>query len=153
MDIVNLKDARQHVDRVAAWHHAEWLYLNPDDTIDKRIQRMEKYYTKNAIPTMLVSLTDGLLTGTAALVETDMKDRLDLGPWLASVYVDTASRKQGIGRKLVRAIMDYAEESHIGTLYLFTPDQQQFYRNMGWQDFEDCNYRGTDVTIMSYNIN
>ena len=37
-------------------------------------------------------------------------------------------------------------------LYLFTSDRMNFYCRLGWKAFEDTEYRGENVTIMSYEV-
>jgi hypothetical protein len=34
------------------------------------------------------------------------------------------------------------------TLYLFTPDRESFYQNLGWQVLSKEEYRGAWVTVM-----
>lgn len=37
-------------------------------------------------------------------------------------------------------------------LYLLTPDQQLFYKNLGWQELLTDSYRGLEVTIMKFDL-
>jgi N-acetylglutamate synthase-like GNAT family acetyltransferase len=77
-----------------------------------------------------------------------MHTRQDLSPWLVGVYVDKAARNQSIGSALVSTVVERAAEMGIETLWLFTPDQEHFYRRLGWQSVEHTHYRGEDVVIM-----
>jgi N-acetylglutamate synthase-like GNAT family acetyltransferase len=92
----------------------------------------------------------GGLLGSASLVEHDMDNRLELSPWLAGVFVRPEHRRQGIGAALVRRIMDEAATLHVSKLYLYTVDSAAFYANLGWSWLEHTDYRGKEVSIMSY---
>jgi N-acetylglutamate synthase-like GNAT family acetyltransferase len=76
----------------------------------------------------------------------------ELTPWLASVYVERSSRRKGIGSMLVQHVMQTAKAADISHLYLFTPDQQRFYKRLGWNELIHENYREHCVTIMSVEL-
>jgi len=67
---------------------------------------------------------------------------------LLFLYVAEPHRKQGIGSKLVLHAMKEAKKENISKLYLFTPDQENFYKNLGWSTIEKENYHNHNVTIM-----
>ncbi|MGY8814065.1 MAG: GNAT family N-acetyltransferase, partial [Gammaproteobacteria bacterium] len=77
-----------------------------------------------------------------------MQSRLELSPWLAGVFVAPQCRNLGIGSQLVRHVMQEACDAEIKKLYLFTPDQEQFYEKLGWTTFSREEYQGTPVTVM-----
>lgn len=149
MEIINLTDAPAYLQTLASWHHEEWRDLNPGQTLDQRMQKMQCHMEGRFIPSTYLAV-DGLLLGSAAIVESDMDNRKDLSPWLASVYVDKQYRRQGIGSRLVKHIVDKARHQGIKNLYLFTPDQECFYQQLGWQVLEKTHYHGVEVTIMYY---
>src|SRR6478735_6719221 len=98
MEIVNLCEARQHIPTIARWHFDEWGYLNPGKTLEYRIERMQRYLSADAIPSMLIAIENGEVLGTAALVESDMDSHPELTPWLASVYIREDQRGRGLGK-------------------------------------------------------
>lgn len=149
MDIINLHEAPQHIPTIARWHFDEWGYLNPGKTLEHRIERMQRYLSDAAIPSMLIAVEGDEVLGTAALVESDMDSHPELTPWLASVYIRDDQRGRGLGKKLVKALMDFAGQQHLPRLYLFTPDQAPFYAKLGWQTLVEETYRDTPVTIMT----
>ncbi|MFO1388524.1 GNAT family N-acetyltransferase [Cellvibrio sp.] len=148
MDIINLREAPQHIPVIARWHFDEWGYLNPGKTLEYRIERMQRYLSDTPIPSMLIAVEGDEVLGTAALVESDMDSHPELTPWLASVYIREDQRGRGLGKKLVKALMDFAGQQHLPRLYLFTPDQAPFYAKLGWQTLVEETYRDTPVTIM-----
>ena len=151
--IVNLQRCPEHIECLAHWHHAEWSYLNPEQSFAQRIERMQSYLCDDFMPSTWVALGDqGQPLGSAAIRDYDMDTHMQLSPWLASVFVDPQRRKQGIGSALVQQVMDLAQAHGFKQLYLFTPDQAALYQRLGWQIIESCAYHGTQVDVMSVTL-
>lgn len=149
MHIINLREKPEAIPRITQWHHAEWSYLNPTLDLATREKRMQLYLVKDLIPsTWLAVEDDGTVLGSAAIVDSDMDSRPELGPWLASVYVEPTQRGRGLGKQLVQHVMEQARAGDIQTLYLYTPGQAAFYDKLGWVRHEVLNHHGTEVAIM-----
>lgn len=71
-----------------------------EDTI-KRTKNIFK--AKSWIPTMLIALKDDKFVWTVSLWISDIPERQDLFPFLASLFVKAEYRKQWVWRKLVKA--------------------------------------------------
>ena len=149
MQISTLKEKPHYLLPLAQWHHAEWSYLNPDRSLDERIEEMREDLLGKVIPTTFVAEGDGELLGSACILADDMSTHPELSPWLASVYVEQQHRMKGIGSVLVKQVMRHAKENGVKHLYLYTPDQAQLYARLGWQVFSEELYNGTPVTVMS----
>ena len=78
-----------------------------------------------------------------------MESRLDLPPWLASVYVLPSHRKRGIGAALCRRVAHEARRFGFGRLYLITYDKEDFYKGLGWKEIQRTQYRKDKVTVMA----
>lgn len=152
MIIQNLKHVPQHLKQLAHWHHAEWSYLNPGQSLDARIQKMQAYLDDEFLPSTWVAHKDGQPVGSAAIVKQDMDIHLDKSPWLASVFVSPEFREQGTGSVLVRQVMEAARQQGVETLWLYTPDKASFYQRLGWSVFSEEEYHGHPVTVMSVNL-
>ncbi|HSB96339.1 MAG TPA: GNAT family N-acetyltransferase [Spongiibacteraceae bacterium] len=155
MQIIDLNDAPQHIPQLAEWHHRQWSYLNPQSTVERRIEELRTHLCVAPIPSTYIAIADTPLDepmGSASLVAHDMDTHPELTAWLASVFVDPRHRKKSVGAALVKRIMLRAEEAGIATLSLFTPDQELFYRRLGWSTLVKENYRGAEVTIMQVNF-
>jgi N-acetylglutamate synthase-like GNAT family acetyltransferase len=148
MQIEYLVDHTEHIPTLARWFHAEWGYLNPGDSIEGRITRLQSLKGRRQIPTTFVVLQGGTLLGSASLIAHDMDTRMDLSPWLASVYVAPEYRRGGVGSALVRRVIEEARALGVSPLYLFTTDREDFYAHLGWSVVERTEYRGQRVTIM-----
>jgi len=150
LQIIDLKHKPQYLEQLAHWHQHQWQHLNPGETLGKRIVRMQAYLDNRLIPSTYIALRNNTLLGSAALVDNDMETHTELGPWIASVYVDSMHRQQGIGSRLVLHVMQQAQQSGIRQLFLFTPDRQSFYTRIGWQIYGREHYHGEPVTLMQW---
>ncbi|MDT4291919.1 GNAT family N-acetyltransferase [Methylomonas sp. MO1] len=153
MTIINLSQEPHQIPTLAQWHQAEWANLNPGQTLEHRIERMQAYLCDKLVPSTFIYKHEGQLAGSAAIIESDMDTRPELTPWLASVYVAPEYRRQGIGAKLVQHVMLQAQAAGFAKLYLFTPDQANFYAKFGWTAMAEEYYRGHRVTLMSVTLN
>lgn len=151
MQILDLKVHPEHIPQLAEWHHVEWAALNPGQTLQQRIDKMQKYLGDELVPSTYIVLDADTLVGSAALIEYDM-DKPGWTPWLASVYIRPEYRKQGIATRLIQHVMNTAGVAGVEKLFLFTPDQSDFYSKRGWSVVSQERYRNHDVTIMKVNL-
>ena len=70
----------------------------------------------------------GAAIGTASLLLSDMTTNQQLSPWLANIYIHPLQRGKGLGKQVVKQVMAEAHQRELRKLYLFTEDQQAFYR-------------------------
>lgn len=141
-----------HIPLIAKWHNDEWHHISPHLTTELRIREYSSYSNAPSIPSCVIALIENQPAGSASLVESDMDSHPQLGPWLASVYVQPRFRQQGLATQLIQHCLDNARVSGIPTLYLFTPDKKDFYLKRGWKPVENTLYHGEIVDIMSYNL-
>jgi len=152
MEIKYLKDYKEWIPKIAEWFYNEWGDMHPDLDVDKIIARLHKRTNIDKIPLTVVAVENEMIVGTASLKEFDMEIRMQYSPWLASVYVCEGWRKKGVGARLVTTIVDKAKMIGVDTLYLYTPDAQDFYAKLGWRVLENTEYHGKNVTIMVKNL-
>ena len=99
---------------------------------------------------MVFIAVDGpVLVGSAALVKHGMKQRPELSPWLAAVYVKPERRRSGIASVLISRVEREAMALGVETLYLFTEHQETFYARRGWNLMEQVDYVGTPASVMN----
>ncbi|MDP1964939.1 MAG: GNAT family N-acetyltransferase [Reyranella sp.] len=134
--------------QVAAWGFAEWGHLNPGQTLEQRVIRIQGKMNVDRVPIAFVALDeDGGIVGTASLIFDDLEGD-PRNPWLASVYVPPVHRKKGVASALVRTVEDAARRLGYTRLYLFTSTAPKLYADLGWRPLEQCDYRGDHIQIM-----
>jgi predicted N-acetyltransferase YhbS len=120
----------------------------PEETIERRIIKLQKHVNKDTLPIGWVAHADGQVFGTAALRVHDLEGREDLTPWLGGVFVLPEHRHRGVASALCRAAEERAWLLGFEALYLFTPDQQALYARLGWRKSERAVWRGLESDIM-----
>ncbi len=150
MNIEYLADYPNVLPILAEWQHREWGHLRAGDTVEKRRVGLKGYSNRDRIPLTVVALDNGVVLGSASLVFHDMETRMELTPWLASVFVGEEYRRRGIGAELVRRIMAEAGKLDVPLLYLYTVHSEKFYAGLGWALQERTSYREQEVVIMTY---
>lgn len=148
VSIIYLADQIHHAEELARLHQAEWGHLSPHVDVDTRAARLAEASGRSEIPMVFIAVEGPALVGSAALVKHDMKERPELSPWLAGVYVKPERRRNGIASELVSRIEKEAIALHVETLYLFTEHQEQFYSRRGWNMIEHVEHFGTPASVM-----
>lgn len=149
MDIDYLVDHPEFISTLARWHHDEWSYLRPGDSVEARAKRLRAASGRREIPTVLIAFSNGELLGSAMLVAHDMETRMELTPWLAGVFVAPPHRRKRIGSALVERAVECAGELGVSQLYLYTPGAERMYLQLGWAPIERTTYHGAEVVVMS----
>lgn len=152
MYIDYLCDHPHLIEELAELNFKEWGEFRPGDTLEARTERMRAACGKGAIPSVVVAIEDGRLLGGALLIDSDMKIRPQLTPWLAGVYVKAEDRGRGVASQLVNRIVDEAAALGVSQLYLYTDAAQSLYAQLGWEVIEELVYDDLPVTIMKYVI-
>jgi predicted N-acetyltransferase YhbS len=98
------------------------------------------------IPLSLVALADGEFAGTVNLIDNDDAKRKHLHPWLAAMAVMPSRRGQGIGTRLVQALLAEAGRLGYPAVY-FGTDGPGFYQRLGAQVHEPVD---ADFCIMRF---
>lgn len=150
MKITNLRYYPQHLQILAGWHQNQWGYLNPGETLTMRIERMQSYLNPDAIPSMWIAIENDELLGSAAIDACDMDTRPNLTPWLASVFVKPEHRRRGVAQRLVERVIAEAAALKQQHLYLFTPDQENYYRDLGAELISREEYHCEQVSVMRF---
>jgi GNAT superfamily N-acetyltransferase len=144
-----LEDRKELLPELAELHFAEWGRFRPGQSVEDRIDGLERCSGKATIPSTVVATDGRELIGSAMLVTHDMSTRKDLSPWLAGVFVKPSYRKSGIATKLIERIEQEAAALETPVLFLYTDKESEFYSRRGWKPAERCEYKGVHVTIMT----
>jgi predicted N-acetyltransferase YhbS len=136
-----------HLSEVATWLHAEWWAV--DGHALAETEAFLRRATGPAAPCVLIAERDGRPLGTATLDLEDLPSRPELSPWLASVLVAPAYRRQGVATALVAEVRRRAAALGHARLWLFTSDQAPFYAARGWVPEGEETWRDRPVRLMS----
>ena len=150
MTIEYLADHPETVDTLVQWLHREWGNVRGGETLEQRRKRFAGSLNRDRIPLTVVALEAGELLGSASLVAHDMETRMELTPWLASVFVGEQYRRRGVGAELVRRIMAEAGKLEVPLLYLYTVHSERLYASLGWAVTERTKFLEQPVAIMTY---
>ena len=105
---------------------------------------------RDSIPITFVAYRNSDLIGSVSLDLSDLPLFDHLSPWLASLYVQTPFRGQGVGRALVHHLQSFALSRGIGRLYLWTAGSTQFYERCGWVEFASATHRSRPIKLMHF---
>jgi predicted N-acetyltransferase YhbS len=147
-----ISERPEHIPTLAKWFQEEWGHLNPEASVESRVRELKAKIDPMQLPLTIVACDGNELIGTYSLDLEDLSTRPHLSPWMASVFVHTAHRQNGIGTLLVKDALLRAKALGIDTLYLFTTDQAAWYGRLGWEKLEDMVYRGERITVMSIGL-
>jgi N-acetylglutamate synthase-like GNAT family acetyltransferase len=150
MTIDYLADHPEMLDTLVQWQHREWGNVRDGETLAQRRKRLTGSLNRDRIPLTVVALEAGEVLGSASLIAHDMETRMELTPWLASVFVGEQYRRRGIGAGLVRRIMAEAAKLKVPLLYLYTVHSERLYASLGWTVAERTKYLEQSVVIMTY---
>ena len=137
MEIEYLCDHIDIADTVARWIYEAFIAGIRDDLSYEDLLTAIKKCHRQELPIRLITFVDGKCAGTVSLVLNDLKCRA-YSPWLAALYVDKRYRSQGIGERLVNAVINIAQELGHERLYLRTEHASDYYRKLGWDFVETC---------------
>lgn len=89
------------------------------------------------IPFALVAEQDGRLCANLLVIENDEPARPDLTPWIAAVWVDEDTRKQGVAAMLLQEATERSVALGVERLYLSSrPALRDFYTKLGWRPID-----------------
>src|SRR4029077_18730102 len=148
MKLEYLADCVSHLPLLAQWHHEEFGYLNPANTAERYVERLNAALQKSSLPTTFIALQDDALLGSASLVRQTITHE-HLSPWLSSVYVDPQYRGRGIASALVGRVEQAAAAMRCDNIYLFTPSSEKLYASLGCKLMEYAKQKDLKFAIMS----
>lgn len=149
-----LAERKQDIPYLAALHYEQigkhWV---PHASIERSTENLIKHINTNTLPLTLVALANNKPVGMASLRENDgIQPRH--APWLGSLIVDPAYRKQKIGEQLIDAIKQKAVDFGYHQLYLlaFDPTIPEWYASLGWAMIGNAQLFNHPVTVMKIKL-
>ncbi|KQQ56455.1 hypothetical protein ASF69_17005 [Rhizobium sp. Leaf311] len=148
--IVPLSEHPHYVAPLVEMLHTEWGSLsNWSDPVALQTV-IESRLQIHAAPLALVALDDVKLAGSVSITRDELPHHPDKTFWVGDVIVAADQRGKGIGTLMLRAIVAHAAKIGITDLYLYTPDQENYYRKLGWETIGRDPANGEDNVVMRY---
>ena len=120
LKIQNLKDRQEYIEEVARLTQSEWgEKVNFEEKVQNKIQKIKNNFN-NPFYCKLILLNNNELVGFVSIFEQDCKERENLSPWYATMYVKEEYRGNHYSKILNDAILKEAKKRKIKRIYLKT---------------------------------
>ena len=144
LKIYNIKEKQEFLREVAELTQKEWgSKTNSEEEfetkINKKISKIINNFN-NSLYCKLILLDNDILIGFISIFPTDGKERKDLSPWYATMYVKEEFRGKGYSKILNNAILVEAKKRGFKKLYLKT-ELINYYEKFGATFLENLNNR------------
>lgn len=135
--IENLLENPVLIPTVAGWIYHEFIETNRIGITESDVIGYLHNRYLDKIPMTFVGLLDSECIGTVSLFSNDLKQREDLTPWIAALYISEKHRNRGYAKELLSFASVKAGELGFRTLYLRTETASEYYRKLGWTEILD----------------
>lgn len=134
MKIISIREFPEYLDQAIQYIYSKWgnvnNYLCYHDCIEHSID------VNSDLPRWYLLLDDDdNIIGCGGLLINDFISRMDLSPWISSLYVEEEKRGQSLGAKLLEHIKDDAKNEGFEKVYLATTHEGLYEKygfiNMG----------------------
>jgi len=143
-----LADHPEWIPWLSKMFYTEWGHYYPTLTVGEWETRLRGMIQREGIGATYVGVLHGAPVASARLKDQDMENQNDMSPWLAGVWVRPDLRGCGIGAQLVQAVEKEASKAGFSTLFLWTPNRNHFYANLGYTEIESVEYLSHPAIIM-----
>lgn len=142
MQIYNIKEKPEFLKEMVYLTIKEWGFLPKDkgeleNKITAKIDKIKSRLHENDY-CHLILIEENSLIGFISIFPHDSKERPNLTPWYATMYVKAEYRKKGYSKILNEAILKEAQKRNIKKLYLKT-DLKNYYEKFGAKFLEKIN--------------
>jgi GNAT superfamily N-acetyltransferase len=94
---------------------------------------LDKVMAAEGFPFTLVARQGHQFVGTVTSIQKDIRNRPELGPCLADLWVEPAARGQGVAQVLIEAVLTRLSSQGFSRVYLAAePHLHAFYEAAGW---------------------
>ena len=126
MQIVDLSERTNWIDRAARWFSAHW-------GIPEAVYRASmRERSVRGVPKWFLALDEGGIAGGLGVIDNDFHRRRDLTPNICAVYVEERARGKGLARALLNHACAALAAEGWAAVYLLT-DHERLYERMGWE--------------------
>lgn len=135
---------------LAHWHVREWANVFPGWTEQIAAHEFNAQLENSDLPATWLAFNGDQLIGSISALLEDAPELNDIsGPWLASFYIVTEHRGQGVAQALMAAAAQGVSALGYAKWTLFTPHHEAFYAKHGWALLEHRHLHGECVAVMA----
>jgi GNAT superfamily N-acetyltransferase len=137
---------------LAQWFEAEWpAWYGSGDSGDAE-RDLQVFAAELGLPTGFIALHDGVPCGVAALKAHSIASHVHCSPWAAAGYVLPALRGQGIGQRLLSALVTEASVHGFERIYCASATAESLLLRAQWQLLERVQHDGQSLGIYAKNL-
>lgn len=146
---------------VAGWQHSERASSGDPGKLEDRIARLALHIGGAQFPTTYVVFDGDTPMACASLVYygaarlSKPTESTPIGAadnlWLSNVFVLPEYRCQGVASKLLK-FCELQAAKKVSTLYLFSSERADYYRQRGWSQLSIARVSGLDVDILQRSL-
>ena len=134
LKIYNIKEKQEFLKEVAELTQKEWgdqtlPQEEYEEKVNRKIAKIVRSFD-NPSYCKLILLDNTTLIGFISIFPTDGKERTDLSPWYATMFVKEEHRGKGYSKILNKAILEEAKNRGFKKLYLKT-NLTNYYEKFG----------------------
>lgn len=134
MKIVSVREQPEFVEDVTNFIKGIWANENNQMVYEDCIKY--SVLSDNSLPQWYVMMKNNEIIGCAGLITNDFISRMDLYPWICSLYIDHDYRKNNYGFKLIDKACEDAKIAGFKAVYLCT-DHIGYYEKYGFEYIGD----------------
>lgn len=147
MQFIFLADKPDFKPQVAQWFLDQWGHLS-NATLERNETKLSEYLNREKIPLMILAMENNTVMGCAYLCFHEMSIYQDKEHWVGGVYVEPPYRGKMLASKMVLELERIAKQFGVEALHLQTEDLSGgLYAKLGFEELEQVNYRGVDVSV------
>lgn len=130
MEILSLREHPQRLHEILAYIKDKWASEQSKVVYDDCLQHTLN--TDSPLPQWYVLEHEGRFVGCAGLITNDFISRMDLYPWVCSLYIEKDYRGQRLGESLLNRAKEDAYKAGFKNVFLCT-DHVGFYEKFGFE--------------------
>lgn len=146
-EIGYLADHPEMISVCASWAYSQWG-CQSGGSLEHSVIRFQTGAEKDKLPLTLIARLDDKPVGMVSLWDSDFRERPDLSPWLASLYVHPFYRNRHIAFQLIQRLENEAMRMGFSELYLVTEEAKGLYAKCGWAEIQQVVTSYGNATLM-----